>query len=51
MATALEKIAEAYLKGAAKSHTPCGIELKHVYKPEDAKDLDYDRVINQRSTP
>ena len=45
MSTALQKIAEAYLKGAGKTHTPCGIELKHVYKPEDTKDLSYDEDL------
>jgi methylmalonyl-CoA mutase N-terminal domain/subunit len=40
--TALEKLAERYLKGAGKTHTPCGIELKHVYRPEDTEGLNYD---------
>ena len=40
MATALEKLQEAYLKGAPRTHTSCGIELKHVYNSEDTKDLD-----------
>jgi methylmalonyl-CoA mutase N-terminal domain/subunit len=45
MATALEKLAEAYFKGGAKGHSPCGIELKHVYKPEDTADFDYERDL------
>ena len=39
MPSALEKLAEAYLKGAARTHTPSGIELKHVYKPENTEDI------------
>lgn len=45
MTTALEKLAEAYLKGAAKTHSPCGIDLKHVYEPEDIEGLNYDRDL------
>jgi methylmalonyl-CoA mutase N-terminal domain/subunit len=45
MATALEKLAETYLKGAAKTHSPCGIDLKHVYRPEDTEGLDYERDL------
>ena len=45
MTTALERIAETYLKGAAKTHTPSGIELKHVYRPEDTKGLNYDESL------
>ena len=45
MPSALEKLAEAYLKGAAKTHTPSGIELKHVYKPEDTEDINYERDL------
>jgi methylmalonyl-CoA mutase N-terminal domain/subunit len=45
MSTGLEKIAEAYFKGAAKTHSPCGIDLKHVYKPEDTKDLNYEKDL------
>jgi hypothetical protein len=39
MPSVLEKLAEAYFKGAAKTHASSGMELKHVYKPEDTGDL------------
>jgi methylmalonyl-CoA mutase N-terminal domain/subunit len=47
MATALEKLAETYLKGAAKTHSPCGIDLKHVYRPEDTEGLEYDEALGE----